>query len=216
VAWTPTAPFIGGSLRIEAWPIIFAGLDAQARTGLVEVDLQGISGLKQRAIEVIFYELQLHARGRYVFDRGLPGMAVGGRIGYRFLMANTAPQQPFTVVPGYAAHILAPGIDVRVPIHKQYAVIDLSVEGIPFALYEEFPDHPGEATTAATLGWRVDGRFHSTIIYGVFAELRLFYEEYYISYTGTGDRTNREEQAFTDGQVSTGLRGISLGVGWSY
>jgi len=216
VPWSLGSPFVGGSVRAEAWPILYAGLDAQARAGMVEVNLEGIPGLDQRAIEIIFYELQLHARGRYVFDKPLPGLAVGGRLGYRFLMANAAAQSPFTVVPGFAAHILAPGLDVRVPLHKQYAILDLSVEGIPFALYEEFPDSPGEPGTAGTLGWRVDARFHSVLFFGVFAELRMFYEEYYVSYTGTGNRINDRGQAYLDGKVTTGMRGLSVGVGWSY
>ena len=155
-------------------------------------------------------------RGRYVLEVGWPGFAAGARLGYRYLRADAARQDPFTVVPGYDAHILSPGIEVRLPFHPQYAVLDLMAEVVPFAVYAETPDEPGRPGTASVLGWRVDGIFHSTIMFGIFAELRLFYEELYVTYSDTGTRINAGETKFAEGKVTTGLRGLSIGVGWAY
>ena len=55
VKWSPLSPFAGGSLRLESWPILYAGVDAQARFGKVQVDLSQIPGLIAKAIEVYFY-----------------------------------------------------------------------------------------------------------------------------------------------------------------
>ncbi|MFH1810358.1 MAG: hypothetical protein ABIJ09_16550 [Pseudomonadota bacterium] len=216
VDWSPLSPLAGGSLRLEVWPIPYAGVDAQARFGKVQVDLTGIPGLNEKAIEIYFYEAQLHLRGQYLLDATWPGFAVGARLGYRFLMADTAPQTPFTVVPGYTAHMLAPGVDIRLPFHPQYAVLMASAEVVPFALYTEAPDEPGQPGSASLFGWRVDALFRSTIAYGIFVELRLFYEEFYVTYAGAGTRTDAGGGAFADGKVTTGLRGLSLGAGWSY
>lgn len=212
----PWGPAYGGSVNAEAWLLPYVGVDAQFRAGKLEIDLGGIPGLQVSAIEVYLYEAHLHLRGQYVLKTGWPGFAVGGRLGYRLIMANAAAQSPFTVVPSYTAHILAPGLDFRLPLHPQYAVLNIGAEVWPFAAYSEAPDEPGAAGSASAWGYRVDLSLRSTIAYGIFLELRGYYEELFVSYSDVGTRVAMTGGNHTAGQVGDGIRGASLGVGWSF
>lgn len=213
VDWGPS---YGGSLHAVAWLLPYVGVEAGGSYGTMQIDLSRIPGLEQKAIEVFVYSAQLQLRGQYVLTKGWPGFAVGGRLGYRLLMTNAAPQSPFTVVPSVTAHMLSPGLDLRLPLHPQYAVLNIGAELLPFGVYSEAPDEPGAAGSASMLGFRLDLTLRSFIAYGVFAELHGYYEQINVGYTDAGTRSAITGGTHVAGQVVGGLRGLNLRLGWSF
>lgn len=207
-------PRVGAELRLELWPLIWAGVEAQARLGARADYAFGL--LDQGSLSLTPAELQTHLRARYVLESIWRGVAVGARFGLRYFKVQASEQSPFTVVPGIDAYLLAPGLELFVPIHPQLLTTSFSAEVVPFGLYGESPDSPGSRSPVPAWGWRVEAAARSTFYHGLYLELHAFAEQLYASYSGTGLRSNMDGELMSDGKVSTGLHGFSLGLGFSH
>ncbi|MFH1808687.1 MAG: hypothetical protein ABIJ09_08075 [Pseudomonadota bacterium] len=208
VNWHPLDPYFGGSLNLALWPIEWVGVDLAVHGGLrsYSVDLP----VDQSEISLTALSAELNLRGRYVFGFGV---GVGAHLGYRYDGSFVSEQTPVVVAPGFGAHQVSPGLDLYITALAPLLSARLSADVVPWGLYGESPDQPG--ASASMWGWRVDGALRSTFFMGIFAELRLFYGNSYVTYSGAGKRTNFDGAAITDGEVVNGLRGLSLGLGWS-
>lgn len=211
IFWNPLEPFLALSLDLAVYPIEYAGafftLDVGHRS------YAGDLPIEQKTVGMTALALNLGAAGHY----NLPmGFGVGGHLGYRYFGGFADKQTPLTIIPGFGAHLLAPGLEVTNSQFKPWLTGRLGFEFIPFGLYSESPDSPGDPKQVSLLGWQVDGTLRSTFYMGIFAELHLYYALYYATYKGMGDRINSTGTALTDAAVVNGVRGLSLGLGWSY
>jgi len=214
VYWHLLEPTPGAALRLEAWPLIWAGLDLQARLGRHRYDVASI--VDQSEIRSSIVDLQAHLRARYVLDRYWRGLAAGARLGYRGLLVDVSEQSPLTILPSVTAHLPAPGLELRAPLHPRWLVCDFSVEVFPLGLYGEAPDSPGDPQTVGVWGWRADAAARSILYRGLFIELQVFTQHLYASYRGTGDRLNISGEPLQAARITTDLRGFSLGLGFAY
>jgi hypothetical protein len=151
-------------------------------------------------------------RGRYVLDFGL---GLGAHLAYRYA-GTFVSAQSFTIAPGFGAHLISPGADFYFTTLAPWLTARLAADIVPIGFYGESPDSPGDKNQVGLWGWRIDGAVRSTFFMGIYAELSFFYELYYITYKGQGDRQNSRGENVADASVTNGLRGMMLGVGWSY
>ncbi len=209
VNWHPLDPYPGGSFALALWPMDWLGVDLDLHVGMHSY--AGDLPIDEESIEATAVAAQLALRARYLFGFGI---GLGGHLGYRFGGLFVSAQTPTTIAPGFSSHQISPGLDFYATMLAPLLSARLSLDLVPWGLYTEAPDQPGES--AGLWGWRVEGALRSIFFAGIYAEARLFYEHSYVTYSGSGDRSNFDGTAVADGQVTNGMRGLSLGLGWSF
>lgn len=209
VKWNPLDVYPGAALGIGVWPVEWVGADLKLGFGMHSYT--DSLAVDQDKIDITALDVALLLNGRYLFDFGV---GVGGHIGYRYAGSFVSEQTPVNQAPGFAAHMVSPGIDIYATALAPYLTLRLAGDVIPWGMYSESPDQPGES--ASMWGWNVTGSVRSTFFMGIYAELSGFYQLTYITYTGKGDRGNSDGKAVSDATITNGLRGFSIGVGWSY
>ncbi|MBN2361131.1 MAG: hypothetical protein JXR83_16870 [Deltaproteobacteria bacterium] len=214
VYWHPLEPYLGAAVGGEIWPLPWIGVDLHLDFGMHSyVDTaENPLPISESKIDVTALEAQFALRGRYVLDFGL---GLGAHFAYRYL-GTFVSAQSFTIAPGFGAHLLSPGADLYFTTLAPWLTVRLAADVVPFGFYGESPDSPGDKDQAGLWGWRFDGAVRSTFFLGIYAELSFFYELYYITYQGEGDRHNSLGATVADAVITNGMRGMMLGVGWSY
>jgi hypothetical protein len=225
-----SVPFVAGAgLRIDFWPLEWVGVEADASVGAMRLVLNSEAGPAIEPGEFVAYQMggAAVAKVRYVLSVGLPGLAFGGRLGYRYWGATTETQTApggaqITVVPGYALHALSTGVEVDLPLRiaDRRLEIELRVDALPATYYEESPDNPGQSSLA--IGWYSALLARYEIIGGVFAEVGITTVGAVISYEGEPEKprnvlaSGNQPVPLQGGDVRNFAIGFDLGVGWMY
>jgi len=211
VFWHPLEPYLGVGVTASVWPVEWVGLDLRLDFGMH--GYTDIPAINQDQVDIIALAVDAALKGRYIADFGL---GVGAHLGYRYMGTIVSEHDPITVAPSVGAHLVSPGLDLYVTALRPYLDVHLAGDVVPWGLYSETPDTPGDPETPSLWGWHLEGAARSTFFMGIYAELAFFYENYYVTYTGTGNRENLSGVRVADGKIINGLRGLTLGVGWSY
>lgn len=218
VYWHPLEPYLGAAVAGEIWPLPWVGADLRLDFGMhtypkpEDPEQAAMWPITQNKIDVTALQVQAALRGRYVLDFGL---GLGAHVAYRYA-GTFVSEQSTTVSPGFGAHLISPGADFYFTTLAPWLTARLTADIVPFGIYGESPDSPGDKSQVGLWGWRVDGAVRSTVFMGLYAELSLFYELYYITYKGQGDRQNSRGENVADATITNGMRGMMLGFGWSY
>ena len=224
------APDPGGNAHLDFWPIEYVGIDASfaastirfivADGGNAQIDPSDFRGLHVAAAASL--------KGRYVLKSGLPGLAFGGRLGYRFWSGIVPPQkavddkQLLTVAPGFTLHALAIGPELSVPfiLFARRLEIELKADVMPLTFYTESPDNPGAQSLA--FGWSGVLAARYDIFAGAFVEIAGSTTGVAAQFTGIGDRrslarnANGERALVAGGQTVNFTAAASIGVGFFY
>jgi hypothetical protein len=219
-----TGFYPGGSLRVDAWPLAYNGIDFFGIDG--EIAGAGVPFVTDGASPASFTAVQMRAgifgKLRYTFDSGA---AVGVRAGYRYFGASTQPQSytsggvshDVTFVPGYTTHALAVGLEGFVPFTAGGHAMEFEAraEALPLTRYLEHPDMPG--ATASAWGYSASVGLRYDIVSGFFIEGRGESTGVRATFDSTGTRSTVEGARVIqlDGGHATNLMaGATIALGY--
>jgi hypothetical protein len=228
------AGFYPGAMgRVDFWPLEWVGVEADGSLSAIQFKLNADGGAAINPSEFVAIHgtAGAFAKARYVFGSGLPGLGVGARLGYRFWGASVEAQTlsggpsngaALTVVPGFAFHALAVGLEVAVPVRllDRRLEVELRADGLPATFYKEEPDNPGQSSLA--FGWSASFCARYEIFAGFFAELGLNTVGATVDYKGVPEQPRQTLDArnnpvpLAGGSVLNWTGGFNLGAGYMF
>lgn len=209
--WDLGAPLLGVAATTHFWPAEWFGADLRASYSMGSVD--GKDAASVGGIDLSVASAWADLALRYYTDTGL---GVGAHLAYSFTGSFGGEQPGRTIAPRFSTHALCLGADLHVTSLAPYFTAIVSGEIIPWGLYDEQPDAPGDPDHVAVRGWRASLVLRSTPLWGIFAEARAEMTRLDARYRGLGTRLAATGEALSDGRVGSNLGGLSLGLGWSY
>jgi len=210
VRWHPLDPSYGVSVAAGLWPHELIGAELCFDIGVRSFGASFPNLLPRLDLTTMAFSGRL--LGRYLLPLGL---GAGVHVGYRFQGNIVNPKLASTVFPAYGAHLLSPGVDLYVGILRPWLDLRLAGDLIPWGIYSQASEPRPSGGPPGLWGWRAEATLRSELPLHLLAELRLYYEGSYVTFESSS-LAPQTERPYGEVQIGNSLRGVSLGLGWSF